>query len=173
MIDQDLEALDGLLAPATEVPQKRPRPRRTAPRAKTIQARRLTRAEERASARLEPWADVPRPSVRRECLTAEEAARQGAQDGAGDGANCERPCPFVSCRHHLYLDINPETGSIKLNFPHLAIWELKETCSLDVADRGGATLEEVGELSNLTRERIRQLEVRGLLKLKQIGVSLR
>ena len=75
-----------------------------------------------------------------------------------------RPCPYVSCKHHLYLDVNPETGSIKLNFPDLEVWEMAETCSLDVADRGGITLEEVGEILNLTRERIRQVEVRGLLE---------
>ena len=46
---------------------------------------------------------------------------------------------------------------------------MKETCSLDVADKGGITLEEVGEILNLTRERIRQVEVRGLLKLKMDG----
>ena len=73
-----------------------------------------------------------------------------------------RPCPFVSCSHHLYLDVNPQTGAIKLNFPHLEVWEMAETCSLDVADRGGITLEEVGAILNLTRERIRQVEVRGL-----------
>jgi hypothetical protein len=77
-----------------------------------------------------------------------------------------RPCPWVACKHHLYLDINPETGSIKINFPDLEPWELKNTCALDVAERGGITLEEVGEIMNLTRERIRQVEVRGLLKLK-------
>ena len=62
--------------------------------------------------------------------------------------------------------MNPETGSIKLNFPHLEVWEMQETCALDVAERGGITLEEVGEIMNLTRERIRQVEVRGLVKLK-------
>jgi DNA-directed RNA polymerase sigma subunit (sigma70/sigma32) len=46
---------------------------------------------------------------------------------------------------------------------------MAETCSLDVADKGGITLEEVGEILNLTRERIRQVEVRGLLKLKMVG----
>jgi len=78
----------------------------------------------------------------------------------------QRPCPWVACKYHLYLDVNPETGSIKLNFPDLEPWELPHTCSLDVAERGGITLEEVGEIMNLTRERIRQVEVRGLIKLK-------
>jgi len=95
-----------------------------------------------------PPVDIPRPSTRAECR--EEM----------------RPCPWVACKHHLYLDINPETGSIKINFPDLEPWELQHTCALDVAERGGITLEEVGEIMNLTRERIRQVEVRGLLKLK-------
>lgn len=77
-----------------------------------------------------------------------------------------RPCLFVSCKHNLFLDVNPETGSVKLNFPDKEIWELEETCALDVADRGGITLEEVGSIMNLTRERIRQVETRGLLKLR-------
>jgi DNA-directed RNA polymerase sigma subunit (sigma70/sigma32) len=38
-----------------------------------------------------------------------------------------------------------------------------------VAGQGGITLEEVGEILNLTRERIRQVEVRGLMKLKDAG----
>jgi DNA-directed RNA polymerase sigma subunit (sigma70/sigma32) len=43
---------------------------------------------------------------------------------------------------------------------------MAETCSLDVADRGGITLEDVGAILNLTRERIRQVEVRGLVKIR-------
>lgn len=80
-----------------------------------------------------------------------------------------RPCMFISCKHHLYLDVNPSTGSIKLNFPDKEVWELQNTCALDVADRGGITLEEVGAIMNLTRERIRQVETRGLLKLRAIA----
>ncbi len=86
-----------------------------------------------------------------------------------DCVNSERPCLFVSCKHHLYLDVNQETGSIKLNFPDREVWELAETCALDVAERGGLTLEEVGEILNLTRERIRQVEATGLQKLLEKG----
>lgn len=39
-----------------------------------------------------------------------------------------------------------------------ALLEMRATCSLDVADRDGATLEEVGIGVRLTRERIRQLQ---------------
>lgn len=132
-----------------EVSRKvRRRRRRTRPRSKTIAMKRLTREELRQGALMYPPVDIPRPTSRAECR--EEL----------------RPCPWVACKHHLYLDINPETGSIKINFPDLEPWELKHTCALDVAERGGITLEEVGEIMNLTRERIRQVEVRGLLKLK-------
>jgi hypothetical protein len=84
-----------------------------------------------------------------------------------DCVNGPRPCMFVSCKHNLYLDVNPETGSIKLNIPDKEISELEHTCALDVAEKGGITLEEVGEIMNLTRERIRQVETRGLIKLRE------
>ena len=47
------------------------------------------------------------------------------------------------------------------------------TCALNVADDGGLTLEEVGELMQLTRERIRQVEARALLKLKLASPATR
>lgn len=84
-----------------------------------------------------------------------------------DCVNAPRPCLFVSCKYNLFLDVNPRTGSVKLNFPDKEIWELAETCVLDVADRGGITLEEVGRIMNLTRERIRQVETHGLKTLAE------
>jgi hypothetical protein len=78
-----------------------------------------------------------------------------------------RPCIFVSCKYNLYLDVNPVTGSIKFNFPDKEPWELTESCALDIADKGGITLEEIGELMNLTRERIRQLEAMVIEKIKK------
>ena len=150
--DGDGIAAGGELPP--EISRKvRRRRRRTRPRSKTIAMKRLTREELRQGALMYPPVDIPRPTSRAECR--EEM----------------RPCPWVACKHHLYLDINPETGSIKINFPDLEPWELKHTCALDVAERGGITLEEVGEIMNLTRERIRQVEVRGLLKLKMRSPS--
>jgi hypothetical protein len=124
-------------------------------RARTMSRKQMAREHRKMRARgeivdaVECW----RPKTRSECI------------------EMERPCLFVSCRHHLYLDVNPETGSVKLNFPDKEVWELEETCALDVADRGGITLEEVGTIMNLTRERIRQVEVRGLEKLKEVPES--
>ena len=71
----------------------------------------------------------------------------------------------MSCRHHLYLDVNPQTGTIKLNFPDLEVWELANSCALDIADQGGTAIETVGNFLNVTRERIRQIETQALSKL--------
>ena len=95
-----------------------------------------------------------------------QAFEQFRPRSRGDCRNAPRPCPWVSCKYHLYLDIVPQSGSIKLNFPDLEVWDMTETCALDVADRGGITLEDVGMLLNLTRERIRQVEHSGLDKLR-------
>ena len=76
----------------------------------------------------------------------------------GECASGARPCPYVACVHHLYLDVSAKTGAIKLNFPDLEPSELTESCALDVADRRGETARTVGAVMNLTRERIRQIE---------------
>jgi hypothetical protein len=95
-----------------------------------------------------------------------EATRPKLRADCAEGA---RPCPYVSCKFNLYVDVNPRTGSVKMNFPDKELWEIGDTCALDVADRGGITLEEVGAIMNLTRERVRQLETRGLTKLRVIA----
>jgi len=95
-----------------------------------------------------------------------EATRPRLRADCAEGA---RPCPYVSCKFNLYVDVNPRTGSVKMNFPDKELWEIGDTCALDVADRGGITLEEVGAIMNLTRERVRQLETRGLTKLRVIA----
>lgn len=135
------------LAPPVTREQRRSR-RKRAVRARTISVKRMTKRELELGRLLYPDVeDVEQPRRRDDCV---------------DGA---RPCPFVSCKHHLYLDVSARTGAIKINFPDLDVWEMSETCALDVADRGGTTLEEVGAIMNLTRERIRQVEVKGLAKL--------
>jgi hypothetical protein len=140
-------ALQSEQTPAVTREQRRSR-RKRAVRARTISVKRMTKRELELGRMLYPEVDdVERPRMRSEC---------------GDAP---RPCPFVSCKHHLYLDVSARTGAIKLNFPDLEVWEMSETCALDVADRGGTTLEEVGAIMNLTRERIRQVEVKGLARL--------
>lgn len=83
----------------------------------------------------------------------------------GDCANVPRPCPFVSCQWNLYLEVK-RTGNLWLNFPDREPHEIEPECScaLDVADEGGAHIERVGELLNMTREGARLLEAQALGK---------
>lgn len=111
----------------------------------TTPVRFITRAIRARADELYPPADVQRPRLRSECV---------------GGA---RPCPFVGCQYNLYLEINPDTGAIKLNHSQLEPWEMTESCALDVADSGAHTLERVGELLGMTRERTRQIETHTLV----------
>jgi hypothetical protein len=166
-MDPKLEQNDAVVEPVSDEPQtvgalalkpedvaspvtreQRRSRRKRAIRARTISVKRMTKRELELGRLLYPEVDEnERPRTRSECVDA------------------PRPCPFVSCKHHLYLDVSARTGAIKLNFPDLEVWDMTDTCALDVADRGGTTLEEVGAIMNLTRERIRQVEVKGLAKL--------
>ncbi len=119
-------------------------------RARTISVKRMTKRELEIGRLLYPENGYWKPRTRAECTEG------------------PRPCPFVSCKHHLFVDVSARTGAIKLNFPDLDVWEMNESCALDVADRGGTTLEDVGAIMNLTRERIRQVEVKALAKLEAL-----
>ncbi|HMJ13798.1 MAG TPA: sigma factor-like helix-turn-helix DNA-binding protein [Polyangiaceae bacterium] len=129
--------------------QRRSRRKREV-RARTISVKRMTKRELEIGRLLYPEDDYWKPHARLEC------------------AEGPRPCPFVSCKYHLFIDVSPRTGAIKLNFPDLEVWDMGESCALDVADRGGTTLEDVGAIMNLTRERIRQVEVKALAKLEAL-----
>lgn len=80
-----------------------------------------------------------------------------------------RPCPWVGCRYHLYLDVTARSKSIKIYYPDKEPWELEHTCALDLADKGPMTLNEIADTMNISRERIRQLEAVIFKKLR--GVS--
>ena len=142
--EEDLQPGDGITRE-----QRRSR-RKRAVRARTISVKRMTKRELEIGRLLYPEDDYAKPRVRATC------------------AGGARPCPYVSCKHHLYVDVSPRTGAIKLNFPDLEVWEMGDSCALDVADRGGTTLEDVGAIMNLTRERIRQVEVKALAKLEAL-----
>jgi hypothetical protein len=145
------------ILPVMDQPEDDKQPRQ---RARTMSRKEMARMfrQQAASGGVEPELqalmaelDASRPKTRADC------------------AEGPRPCPYVSCKYNLYVDVNPRTGSVKMNFPDKELWELAETCALDVADRAGITLEEVGVIMNLTRERVRQLEMRGLAKLRVIA----
>lgn len=146
--EASLAEVEDDLAQDDEPDESGRRRRRSRARARTISIRRLSKAELNRGRALYPEEDYWRPATRAQC------------------ADMERPCPFVSCKYHLYIDVHPIRGSIKINFPDVEVWEMTDTCALDIADRGGITLEEVGEIMNLTRERVRQLETQGLARLQ-------
>lgn len=79
------------------------------------------------------------------------------------------PCPFVSCRHNLFLEIDQKNGSIKLNFSQAEPGELTPSCALDLADEyqgTGLSMLLVARYTNLTRDRVRQVIAGALHKLK-------
>jgi hypothetical protein len=87
------------------------------------------------------------------------------------------PCVHVRCKHNLLLDVSEDTGSYKVTWPHLASGHYgdeydalpQHTCALRVAEQGGMTLDEIGEMMNLTRERVRQIETKALLRLRDLS----
>lgn len=113
---------------------------------KTLSRRQLAAAARIAHIVDEPPVDEPRPKTR------------------GDCEKVPRPCPYVGCRYNTYLDVGKK-GSLKLNFGDRELDELPCTCSLDVADTGGATLEQTATMLNIVRERVRQIEAKALAKL--------
>lgn len=96
--------------------------------------------------------DYWRPKTRNDCRTS------------------ARPCPFVLCEYHLYLDVHPVSGTIQFNWPDVEVEDMNQlfdTCALDAAEMGGMTLEEVGDRMNFCRERSRQVEAGALNKLRE------
>jgi len=78
-----------------------------------------------------------------------------------------RPCVFVGCRPNLYLDVT-ENGSIKMTRPELEPQEMRasRSCVLDVASGGPLRLDDTGHALDVSRERVRQLEVVALANLR-------
>ena len=112
--------------------------------------RRLTRDEIEEGIRLVDEMGYERPRTRGECL------------------GLPRPCPFVGCRYHLYLYPTGVAGTsnLRINFPDRDPTELEHSCALDFADEGPHALERVGEVLNITRERVRQVQNVALRKLR-------
>jgi hypothetical protein len=87
----------------------------------------------------------------------------------GECVGVPRPCRFSSCPHHMRQEVDKATGHILIRHPDLEIEAMPVTCSLDYADDGGHTLEEVATAFGLTRERIRQIEEVAIRKIKRAG----
>lgn len=101
----------------------------------------LTKREQEQWVKLEPGWDDGRPRNRDECV---------------DGP---RPCPWVSCRYHAYLEVDDRHGTIKFNHRDVhpdQLEKMADTCTLDVADRyegKGAPLFEVATVTGLSYDR--------------------
>jgi hypothetical protein len=118
-----------------------------APRATSIANKPLVRKERRLHLKLLPWYGLA-PKKRSDC------------------AGVQRPCVFVTCRYNLYLDENPETGSIRLNFPHLDPTQMVDSCAMDIAERGGIPLEDLGVMLNVTLEGASQVVDKALAEAR-------
>lgn len=119
----------------------------------TKRQRKILREEERPTPYEIAEIERMRPRVRSDCI---------------DGP---RPCPWISCRFHLGVDVKPG-GGITINYdtedtPAGDGSAKQPSCVLDLADAGTMTLEAVGVLLGVSRERVRQLEVRALRKLSE------
>jgi len=135
--------VDGLLLPPTK------------PRKTTINMLRFSKATLLAEKELYPEDNSHlRPKTRGECI---------------DGP---RPCPWVGCRHHLYLDAESgrRPGNITITFPDTEPEDMEHSCSLDIADEGPHNLQQVGNVTNVTRERVRQIEVVAKKNVKRLQV---
>lgn len=88
--------------------------------------------------------DYRRPQTRGDCLPG--------------GFNAQRPCHFVACKYHLAVECTHDNKRIKHNFPGVAVENMRNTCWLDVADRGGVTASEVARVLNVTVQAVRQTE---------------
>lgn len=90
-------------------------------------------------------------------VTVELTAKRGTRRPPATRAECAelpRPCPRSACRHHL----GRRAG--------------ETNCSLDVADAGGATVDEVAALLGLSHGMAHLIETRALLKLRRAGLDL-
>jgi hypothetical protein len=77
------------------------------------------------------------------------------QESRGACVSAPGPCDMEICRYHL-ADGRGQRAT-----------EGDETCAIRIANRGGVTLEEIALQTGCVRERIRQLEDKGLRNLKR------
>lgn len=73
-------------------------------------------------------------------------------------------CAYFSCRHNLRLEVGGRSNGSIYHNPHGG-------CALDYADSGPMTLEEIGYVMGITRERVRQIEAAALRHLKEAGLN--
>ena len=91
----------------------------------------------------------------------------------GDCANGPRPCPWVSCKHHLLLEVSEKTGHIRYNWDPDRLEQMPHTCALDVADLGAHSEEEIAQLMGLTQTGISAVSRRGTERAREAAKVIR
>ena len=87
------------------------------------------------------------PRIRRECPTG--------------------PCPHVACRFHLWTERRfDQDGAVVALRETPAFGDADHTCTLHETARGPKTLEEIGAILDVSRERVRQIEGEALTRLR-------
>lgn len=86
-----------------------------------------------------------------------------------DCPEADVPCPFAGCRYHLASD--EVRGEARVAPGFILI---RGNCALHFVDANpwGATLEDIGEELLLTRERVRQIELAAIKKLRSTGIYI-
>lgn len=116
----------------------------------------------------------------------------------GECQGIKTDCPFVTCKYHLALDVTPggslavvgvdswperdsttgsQTETERIDYRVDAVVRYvnsgKPTCALQVAEDGPTTLEDIGDLIGVTRERVRQIEGLAMLAMRDEARYLR
>ncbi len=82
--------------------------------------------------------------------------------------NRKRPCPWVRCTHHFIWLLWDRLRDKSDDEIADCISRIRYSCVLDTVDNHGQmTLEQIGQLLNLTRERIRQIEKKAITRARK------
>lgn len=103
-----------------------------------------------------------RRRVRLRLVTTQQTAGEARPLVRSDCQGGVRPCPWVGCRHHLFLEVDA-AGAL-----HVPVgtqpWQLEHSCALDLAREGGLSAQEVGDALRLSHTAVLQIERRALAK---------
>ncbi len=79
-----------------------------------------------------------------------------------------KPCPWVRCKHHFMWLMWDKLRDKSDHEIADCITKMKSSCVLDMVDKyREMTLEQVGQVLNLTRERIRQIEEKAITRVRK------
>lgn len=77
------------------------------------------------------------------------------------------PCPFVACRYHVWTSTTLRQGVVVDVQVGRGWGDVKHTCALVLAEQGPRTMDQVGKILGVSRERVRQLEAGAIQFLRR------